>query len=57
MTGCIIGMIVGICIYAFMIFTMIGNGNTNLLEKYYNQYMQEYQITPDTGNTTDGNTI
>lgn len=58
MTGCIIGMIVGICIiYAFMIFNMIGNGNTNLLERYYNQYMQEYQITPDTGNTTDGNTI
>ena len=32
-------------------------GSTNLLERYYNQYMQEYQMTPDNGTTTDGNTI
>ena len=56
MFGCIIGIIVGIiCLYAFTIFHLVGNGNTNLLERYYNQYFQEYQISPDT--QTDQNTI
>lgn len=36
---------------------MVSGGSTNLLERYYNQYMQEYQMTPDNGTTTDGNTI
>lgn len=60
MAGCIIGMIVGIGLYAFTISQLFGNGNSDLLERYlnqYNQYNQEYQLTPDTGNTTDGNTI
>ena len=53
-----IGIIVGICImYAFLLFNMVSGGSTNLLERYYNQYMQEYQMTPDNGTTTDGNTI
>lgn len=55
MAGCIVGMIVGICLYAFTIFHMFGNGGTNLLEQYYQQYVQEFQTSPDT--TTDGNTI
>ena len=53
-----IGIIVGICMYAsFLLFNMVSGGSTNLLERYYNQYMQEYQMTPDNGTTTDGNTI
>ena len=55
--GCTIGIIVGICMYAFLLFNMVSGGSTNLLERYYNQYMQEYQMTPDNGTTTDGNTI
>ena len=54
---CTIGIIVGICMYAFLLFNMVSGGSTNLLERYYNQYMQEYQMTPDNGTTTDGNTI
>ena len=50
-------MIVGICMYAFLLFNMVSGGSTNLLERYYNQYMQKYQMTPDNGTTTDGNTI
>lgn len=58
LAGCTIGIIVGICImYAFLLFNMVSGGSTNLLERYYNQYMQEYQMTPDNGTTTDGNTI
>lgn len=41
----------------FPAFNMVSGGSTNLLERYYNQYMQEYQMTPDNGTTTDGNTI
>ena len=58
LAGCTIGIIVGICMYAsFLLFNMVSGGSTNLLERYYNQYMQEYQMTPDNGTTTDGNTI
>ena len=57
LAGCTIGIIVGICMYAFLLFNMVSGGSTNLLERYYNQYMQEYQMTPDSGTTTDGNTI
>lgn len=58
LAGCTIGIIVGICMYAsFLLFNMVSDGSTNLLERYYNQYMQEYQMTPDNGTTTDGNTI
>lgn len=58
LAGCTIGIIVGIiCIYAFLLFNMVSGGSTNLLKRYYNQYMQEYQMTPDNGTTTDGNTI
>ena len=52
-----LGSCVGICMYAFLLFNMVSGGSTNLLERYYNQYMQEYQMTPDNGTTTDGNTI
>ena len=58
MAGCIIGMIVGICLYAFTISQLFESGDSNhLLQQFQNQYIQEYQITPDTGTTTDGNTI
>lgn len=57
LAGCTIGIIVSICMYAFLLFNMVSGGSTNLLERYYNQYMQEYQMTPDNGTTTDGNTI
>ena len=58
LAGCTISIIVGICMYAsFLLFNMVSGGSTNLLERYYNQYMQEYQMTPDNGTTTDGNTI
>ena len=44
-----------------VIFALLSRGagrmSGNLLERYYNQYMQEYQMTPDNGTTTDGNTI
>ncbi len=57
MVGCIIGMIVGIGLYAFTISHVLGDGSNDLLKRYLNQYNQEYQVTPDTGNTTDENTI
>ena len=58
MAGCITGMIVGICLYAFTISQLFNSGDSNhLLKQFYNQYMQEYQITPDAGTTTDENTI
>ncbi len=41
----------------FPAFNMVSGGSTNLLERYYNQYMQESPMTPDNGTTTNGNTI